>query len=61
MRVFVDFYCPTCAVVQQEFRDTKEDMSKSVCLKCGADIERTYTSAPAVEFKGTGWFKTGGY
>lgn len=61
MRVIVDFYCDECGVVQTEFKDTNEDMSKSICTKCNKEIERTYTSAPAVQFKGSGWFKSGGY
>ena len=61
MKVFVDFYCPTCVVVQSEYKSNDTDLSKSVCEKCGAEIERFYGQAPAVEFKGSGWFKTGGY
>lgn len=61
MKVFVDYYCKECNVVQSEFKQNDTELAKSVCLKCGAEIERHYGQAPTFELKGTGWFKTGGY
>lgn len=55
-----DFKCIKCnEVVELNKKINEPDPLK--CPKCGKNaLERTWTKAPGVEYKGKGWFKTTG-
>lgn len=49
-----DFKCNTC----KEVIELRENIPPA-CKTCGEVMARVY-SAPAIQFKGTGFYKTGG-
>lgn len=49
-----DFKCNVC----KEVKETNENIPPA-CTTCGEIMVRVY-SAPAIQFKGTGFYKTGG-
>lgn len=51
-----DYKCTVCGIVREIFRNLGED-SEPVC--CDKNMERVWT-APPVQFKGTGFYSTGG-
>ena len=40
-------------------RGITEDELKPICVKCQAEMTRSYDTAPAVQFLGIGWGKDG--
>ena len=40
-------------------RGIAEDELKPICVKCQAEMGRSYDTAPAVQFLGIGWGKDG--
>lgn len=55
-----DFQCLKCNH-EVEIRKRMVDPSPTICPACGEDaLVQVHKSAPSVEYKGKGWFKTDG-
>jgi putative FmdB family regulatory protein len=54
-----DFQCNACNIVQELLLAITESDTVPPCTLCGADMKRVYTP-PAIQFKGPGFYKTGG-
>jgi putative FmdB family regulatory protein len=52
-----DYRCPTCDLHMTIIRGIKDTESLPICVNCAKEMQRSYESAPAVTFKGTGWGK----
>ena len=52
-----DYKCNTCDLTMTILRGITEDELKPICVKCQAEMTRSYDSAPAVTFLGIGWGK----
>jgi putative FmdB family regulatory protein len=52
-----DYKCNTCDYNMTIVRGITEDELKPICVKCQAEMTRSYDSAPAVQFLGIGWGK----
>jgi putative FmdB family regulatory protein len=52
-----DYRCPTCDLHMTIIRGIKDTESLPICVNCAKEMQRSYDSAPAVTFKGTGWGK----
>lgn len=57
-----EYLCKNCKVIS-EFIEKLSDEPKKDCPKCGktGTLELILFSLSSVQFKGSGWFKTGGY
>ncbi|HEX2120300.1 MAG TPA: FmdB family zinc ribbon protein [Thermoanaerobaculia bacterium] len=51
-----EYECTQCAE-RVEIIQNLSDPPYSHCPKCGGDMKKLF-SAPAIQFKGTGWYKT---
>ena len=54
-----DYKCLTCDSTMTIIRGIAEDELKPICVKCQAEMGRSYDTAPAVQFLGIGWGKDG--
>jgi putative FmdB family regulatory protein len=52
-----DYKCNTCEASATIVRAIADTEVKPICIKCQAEMARSYDSAPAITFKGTGWGK----
>ncbi|HNC59250.1 MAG TPA: hypothetical protein PLP33_27735 [Leptospiraceae bacterium] len=57
-----EYLCTKCKE-KSEFIEKYDDEPKKDCPKCGKknSLELIVFSLSSVQFKGAGWFKTGGY
>lgn len=51
-----EYQCPQCDE-RLEIIQKISDPPEARCPKCGADMKKLH-SAPAIQFKGSGWYKT---
>jgi putative FmdB family regulatory protein len=51
-----EYECTQCAE-RVEIIQNLSDPPHAHCAKCGGDMKKLF-SAPAIQFKGTGWYKT---
>jgi putative FmdB family regulatory protein len=57
---FFDYECLKCNY-QFELRKSINDPHPTICPECGEQaLVQVHLHAPAVDFKGPGWFKTDG-
>ena len=54
-----DYKCNDCDYTMTIIRGIAEDELKPICVKCQAEMGRSYDTAPAVQFLGIGWGKDG--
>jgi putative FmdB family regulatory protein len=57
-----DFKCSTCGTTREQFiyhKDYEKYVVRCPKLGCNQPMERVY-SVPAIKFKGTGFYSTGG-
>jgi putative FmdB family regulatory protein len=54
-----DFRCISCNVISETLLAIDESHVAPKCTLCGGDTIRVY-SPPAIQFKGSGFYKTGG-
>jgi len=57
-----EFMCPICKTTREQFiyhKDYEYYIVRCPKLNCNEPMDRIY-SAPAVKFKGTGFYSTGG-
>lgn len=54
-----DFKCTACGIVQELLLTIVESSTIPPCTLCGQEMQRVYTP-PAIQFKGPGFYKTGG-
>ncbi len=54
-----EYKCNKCEHMFETMRSYQERETEIKCPKCGMESTRVY-SAPAVRFKGTGFYSTGG-
>lgn len=54
-----DYKCPDCNKTTTVVRAMNDEEAKPICITCATEMARSYDSAPAITFKGTGWGKDG--
>ena len=52
-----DYKCLDCNASTTVIRAISDDEAKPICITCAQEMTRSYDSAPAITFKGTGWGK----
>ena len=52
-----DYKCLTCESTVTIIRGIADEELAPICAHCAKEMTRSYDSAPAVTFKGTGWGK----
>lgn len=54
-----EFICEVCNELTTTSQSMKEDLVVPDCPKCNLRMNRIYNT-PGIQFKGTGFYKTGG-
>jgi putative FmdB family regulatory protein len=52
-----DYKCQDCESTITIIRGIADDEQTPICAHCAREMTRSYDSAPAITFKGTGWGK----
>jgi len=55
MSPIYDFKCPRCGITIEQTRGYDDDTPAPTCGDCLMSLERVYSSAPGIIFKGDGW------
>lgn len=54
-----EYRCNKCMTTQEFSRPVEERDTPTKCITCGLESTRVYNT-PGIQFKGTGFYKTGG-